>query len=158
MLISQIYHNNPATINESASIKEAVDFLVHHKYNALIVTGENGEVSGVLSLQDIAGAVVPDGFEANVNMANAMYKHGFFDEMCQKIVNNTVKEVMRKDYISVTLEDNILAITADFLKNDLYIVPVIEEEKLIGIVTRSEIKKALAMGMGIINSVEVEQE
>jgi predicted transcriptional regulator len=158
MLISQIYHTNPATINQSASMKEAVDFLVHHKYNALIVTGENGEVTGVLSLQDIAGAVVPNEFENNVNMANAMYKHGFFDEMCQMIVNKKVEDIMRKDFISVTLEDNILAITADFLKNDLYIVPVIEDGKLIGIVTRSEIKTALAMGMGLINSPDVEQE
>ena len=42
-----------------------------------------------------------------------------------------------------------MAVTADFLKNDLYIVPVVEKGELLGVVTRSEIKKALAYGMRI---------
>lgn len=63
---------------------------------------------------------------------------------------------MRRDFIQVSLEDNIMSITADFLKNDLYIVPVVEKGELIGIVTRSEIKKALAAAMEIITHKEKE--
>jgi predicted transcriptional regulator len=54
---------------------------------------------------------------------------------------------MRKEFVSVSLHDNIMAVTADFLKNDLYIVPVIDKGAIIGVVTRSEIKKALIYGM-----------
>jgi predicted transcriptional regulator len=56
---------------------------------------------------------------------------------------------MRKNFESVSLEDHILSVTAEFLRGDLYIVPVIENKELIGVVTRSEIKRALAIGMNI---------
>lgn len=49
--------------------------------------------------------------------------------------------------MTVSLHDNIMAITADFLKNDLYLVPVLENGQLVGVVTRTEIKKALLYGM-----------
>jgi len=104
-------------------------------------------VVGVLSLQDIAAATVPTQFKNNINMVAAMYKKGFFTEMCQQIKHKTAKALMRKNFVSVGLDDNIMAITADFLYNDLYVVPVIENKKLIGVVTRSEIKKALRYGM-----------
>jgi len=80
-------------------------------------------------------------------MAAAMYKQGFFTEMCQQLKDKPVTEVMRKEFISVDLDDNIMAVTADFLKNDLYLVPVLQKGKLLGVITRTEIKKALLYGM-----------
>jgi predicted transcriptional regulator len=80
-------------------------------------------------------------------MAAAMYKQGFFHEMCAEIKDQSVTKIMRKNFEWVSLEDHILSITAEFLRGDLYIVPVIENKELIGVVTRSEIKRALAYGM-----------
>jgi predicted transcriptional regulator len=55
---------------------------------------------------------------------------------------------MRKDFISVNLKANILTVLADFLQNDLYIIPVIEQDHLIGVLTRTEVRKAIASGIG----------
>lgn len=121
--------------------------LLKNKINALVVVNTKNKVVGVISLQDIAGATIPTQFKKNIRMAAAMYKIGFFTEMCQQLKNKTVSEIMRKEFVSVSLDDNIMAVTADFLKNDLYVVPVIEDGKLLGVVTRSEIKKAIHYGM-----------
>lgn len=147
MLIKDIYHKNPITIKTTATIEEVVDVFIKNKINGLIVTNEAGLVKGVVSLQDIAAATIPRQFRDNIRMAAAMYRKGFFTQMCQQLMDKSVSSVMRKEFVSVGLEDNIMAVTADFLKNDLYLVPVIEDKKLIGIVTRSEIKKAIAYGM-----------
>lgn len=120
--------------------------LIKDEINGLIVV-QDDTVKGVISLQDIAAATVPAQFRDNIHMAAAMYRRGFFSENAQAIKNKPVTEIMRKNFVAVSLHDNIMAITADFLKNDLYIVPVIEQGKLIGIITRTEIKKALAYGM-----------
>jgi DeoR family transcriptional regulator, catabolite repression regulator len=149
MLISDVYHKEPSTIHQDKTVAEAVIMLLKEKFNGLVVVDNDKNVTGILSLQDIAGAVVPQEFEDNVNMASAMYKQGFFEQMCKEVQHKKISDIMRKDFIKVSLEDNILAVTADFLKNDLYIVPVFEHKKLIGIVTRSEIKQALAIGMEI---------
>lgn len=147
MLISEIYHKRPKTLPQDATIHEAVEELIKDEVNALIIVNDQQKPLGVLSLQDIAAATVPRQFRKNVGIAAAMYKRGFFTEMCQEIKDKPVTTVMRKEFIKVSLEDNIMAVTADFLKNDLYIVPVVEKGKLLGIVTRTEIKKALHYGM-----------
>ena len=147
MLISEIYHTHPKTLMVNASVLEAVEELIKDEVNGLVVINDKKKVMGLLSLQDIAAATVPRQFRKNVRMAAAMYKPGFFTEMCQQIKDDPVSTVMRKEFITVDLDDNIMAVTADFLKNDLYIVPVIEKGQLLGVVTRSEIKKALHYGM-----------
>jgi CBS domain-containing protein len=80
-------------------------------------------------------------------LVDAMYKESFFQETCLAIKNKKIKDVMRKNILTVTPTTHIMVIMADFLKNDCYIVPVVEEGKLIGIVTRTEIKRALIEAM-----------
>lgn len=146
MLINQLLHTNPVTIDVKTTIKEAVKLLITDHINALIVM-DNQKVVGILSLQDIASATIPTQFRQNPFIASAMYREGFFQEQCASIQDLTVAKIMRKKFVFVTKDDNIMAVIADFLKNDLYLVPVIENEKLVGVITRSEIKHALAFGM-----------
>lgn len=147
MLIADIYHKHPKTLSPHATVFEAVQELLKDEVNGFIIVNEKEKVVGVLSLQDIAGATVPRQFRKNTRMAAAMYRRGFFTDVCQQLKDKHVSSIMRKDFIAVDLDDNIMAVTADFLKNDLYIVPVIKDGKLIGIITRTEIKKALLYGM-----------
>jgi predicted transcriptional regulator len=147
MLIADIYRPHPKTFGFTATVFAALQELDKDEVNALIILNDRKKVVGVLSLQDVAAATVPRQFKKNTFMAAAMYKRGFFTEMCQELKDLPVSAVMRKEFMTVSLHDNIMAITADFLKNDLYIVPVIEKGELVGVVTRSEIKKALLYGM-----------
>lgn len=149
MLIKEIYQKKVKTISADLRLDEVIAEMLHEHFNGFVVCDKKERVVGVLSLQDIAGAVVPDQFKSNINFASAMYKKGFFHEQCKAVKHMSVKDVMRKNFVSVDLETNIMSVLADFLLNDLYIVPVIRKEKLIGIVTRTEIKKALGCGMGI---------
>lgn len=154
MLIKEIYRQNPKTVLQTASVSEVVDLMSKDRINGLVVLDSSERVTGIISLQDIAAATVPSQFRKNIRMAAAMYRKGFFTEMCQHLKDVSVKKIMRTEFVSVSLDDNIMAVTADFLKNDLYIVPVVAGKKLLGVVTRSEIKKAIAYGMRAVRSTE----
>jgi predicted transcriptional regulator len=147
MLIEEVYRKEVVTVGEGATVKDAVELLVQKRFNGLIVTDGDGRVRGVLSVQDIAGAMVPKQFRENTALAGAMYHQGFFHEQVQKIAHFPVKRVMRRDFLTVTLQSNIMEVMADFLFKDLYIVPVVSGRQLVGMVTRSEIKKAIAAAM-----------
>ncbi|MFZ5376759.1 MAG: HPP family protein [Patescibacteria group bacterium] len=149
MLIHEVLHQKPVVVGPEMLVREAVLKLITDHINGLLVVNEKQEVLGVLALQDIAAATIPIQFRKNVYMAAAMYRRGFFSEQCQEIMDLPITQIMRKNFIAVSLQDNIMAVMADFLKNDLYIVPVIDKGKLVGVVTRSEIKHALAYGMGL---------
>lgn len=147
MLIEQIYNPHPRTIQGDKTIGEAIQSMFEQCCNGYIVVDKKDHVLGILSLQDIAGKLVPSEFRENTNMTEAMYRKGFFVELCQEIKNHPITEVMRKDFISVNLKANILTVLADFLQNDLYIIPVIEQDHLIGVLTRTEVRKAIASGI-----------
>lgn len=147
MLISEVYRRRPKTVSPEDSIVSVIRRMEKADVNGFVVVDDHKKVVGVISLQDIAGAIVPSEFKDNPGMAMAMYKEHFFHDLCHELEQVPVKKIMRKKFLSVNLETNILAVLADFLVGDLYIVPVIEAGKLIGIVTRSEIKDAIQSGM-----------
>ncbi len=149
MLITDIYNPNISPILDTISVKEALEILIDKHFNGVVVLDKNDKLVGIFSLQDLAAAIVPEDFTENAVLAEALYKPNFFHDCCQEIKNKKVSDIMRKDFIIATPQTPVMEIAADFLKNDLYIVPVCENGKVIGIVTRSEIKKALALGMGV---------
>lgn len=149
MLITDVYHHKPKVIVPTDTIRDALQKMLEEDVNGFVVV-DRQKVVGILSLQDIAAATVPEEFQHNIGIARAMYVQGFFHETCQAIQDKPVSEIMRKKFVAVDLETNILSVMADFLENDLYIVPVIERKKLIGIITRTEVKKALAKGMNLL--------
>lgn len=142
MLIKDIYHKTPRTVPPDMPIVKALEVMKDLKTNGLLVTKDN-KLVGVLALQDIAGDTVPDEFKKNIAIAAAMPKMGFFKEMCDATKGKKVSDLMRKDYVAVKVDTHILAVMADFLEHDLYIVPVLKGDKLMGEVTRSDIRKAL---------------
>ncbi|MEW9697845.1 CBS domain-containing protein [Paenibacillus sp. SI8] len=51
------------------------------------------------------------------------------------MAGKTVKEIMAKDCVTVTLQDNVYEIALKMKKHDIGFVPVVEGKKLIGVVT-----------------------
>ena len=147
MLIEKLYHERPRTVSPDETIIKVVRRMLRDDVNGYVVVDASKKVVGVVSLQDIAGAIVPQEFKDNPRIALAMYKKSFFHDLCHGLEQQPVRSIMRKKFLTVDLETNILAILADFLVGDLYIVPVVEQGKLIGIVTRTEIKRAIMEGM-----------
>jgi CBS domain-containing protein len=47
----------------------------------------------------------------------------------------TVKEIMSKDCVTVSLQDNVFEIAVKMKENDIGFIPVVEGKKLIGVVT-----------------------
>lgn len=147
MFVKEIYRKHPFTIKDGASIEDAIKLLVELESNGLLVVDAEDHVIGIFSLQDVAAAVVPAEMVENTNLAGALYTEGFFHEQCKKMHGKNVNDIMRKSFLTVTPEDNVMKVAAEFLHNDLYIIPVVVEKKLVGVITRTELKKAFVEGL-----------
>ncbi len=134
---------------EDMSVKEVLELLIKKHFNGVVVFNKADTLVGVFCIQDVTAAIVPVEIQENAHLADAMYKEHFFQEMCAKIKNKKVKDVMRREFLTVELETSVMKVAAEFLTTNVYVFPVVENEKVIGIITRSEIKKALAHGMEI---------
>lgn len=146
LLVKDLYRADAVSIEASATIKEALHKMNTKGTNGLLILDKE-TVIGVLSLQDITGAIVPHEMRDNTSLAGAMYKAGYFEEGARKLSRKKVTELMRTDFLTVTRQASLMEIAADFLQNDLYIVPVVEDGKLVGVVTRTEIRHVFASAM-----------
>ncbi len=148
MNVEQIFRKKFYSIESSKTVKDAISLMEEKGISALPVLNNKGKVLGIVTLQDIAGAIVPDEFEKNPSMSLAMDKPDFFDEMCKKVGQQKVEKIMRKDFLKVKLDSPIMTVFADFLHNDLYHVPVTDEnDRLLGIIARNDVKKVLLSKM-----------
>jgi predicted transcriptional regulator len=152
MIVNDIYNVHVDPIHEDMTVREAVAILLKAHHNGVLVYDDKKELAGIFCIQDVVAAVVPEEMRENINLAEAMYKPGFFEERCAHIRNKRVKQLMRTEFFRITRETNIMALAAEFLNTDLFMFPVMEKEdskKVVGVITRSEVKKALALGMDI---------
>ncbi|HWZ65961.1 MAG TPA: CBS domain-containing protein [Patescibacteria group bacterium] len=150
MPVHDVYKKDAKTIHEGATAKEALSQMIKGDFNSFIVVDKEEMIVGVISVADIAAATVPIELQEHVNLAQSMVKPGFFEQGCQDAAIMLVKDIMRKEFIAVHPDADIMHIAAAFLHRDLQIIPIVDEaDHILGVVTRTEIKRALADGMGI---------
>ncbi|MBS1783136.1 MAG: CBS domain-containing protein [Bacteroidetes bacterium] len=128
--ISRIMTGNPYTIRESDSLADAVNIIRKHKIRHLPVVSGN-EIRGIISSSDINRLTFGRLFD---NQEGA-------DEAILQML--TVPQVMTKNVKHVSPEDTIKDVAEIFAEEDFHSLPVVENGKLMGIVTTTDVIKYL---------------
>ncbi|MGB9787310.1 MAG: CBS domain-containing protein [Dictyoglomus turgidum] len=102
------------TISPDISVKEAFKIMMKHGYGGLCVE-ENGKLVGIISRRDI---------EKAINL---------------KLTKKKVKSFMSKPVITVTPETPIWEIEKILVEKNIGRVPVVDRDKIVGIITRQDI-------------------
>lgn len=123
--IADCMRKKPLTIRRDANLVEAIETLVEHKLTGVTVIDDRGLPVGVLSELDCIEAVLA-----------SIYNDGD-PEL------SLVHEVMTADINSCGPEDNIVEVAQDMLKTRQRRRPVIQDGRLVGQVSSSNILWAL---------------
>ncbi len=116
------------TIRPQSSIEEAQKILLRYNHSGLFIVNENDQLIGVISRRDIDLAL----------------HHGF--------KNAPVKGYMTKNLITINLETTLKEIEFLIVKNDIGRLPVLENDQLLGIVTRTDILRQIHQNNLLINN------
>ncbi len=108
------------TIRPEQSIREAIASLVKHNIGALVVINEKDKPVGILSERDIVRAAAKD---------EALFSH-------------SVAELMTKNVISALPQDDVESVAHTMTEKRIRHVPVIDQGKLVGIVSIGDVVKA----------------
>jgi len=123
ILVKDYMDYNPHTINASSNVKEVVEQLLNqHILGAPVISSEQ-QLIGYISEQECIKEMLNDAF------------------YCEE--PTSVCNVMVKDVISVSPDTSIIEIAQTMLKRHPKNYPVVESGKLIGIINRAHILKAL---------------
>jgi CBS domain-containing protein len=109
------------TIPPQATVWDAIKLLNKHNIGGLVVTSQEGQVVGIITERDILR-------EAG--------------ERSERIKETLVGDVMTKDIIIGVPEDQLAYVMVVMTRNRIRHLPVIEEEKLAGIISIGDVVNA----------------
>lgn len=108
------------TLPPSTSIHDAAKFLAENRIGAIIITGANGAIEGIVSERDIVRSVAGAG---NVNLGKPV----------SDIMTRTVKTCSESDS-----EEDLMKLMTD---NRIRHLPVVDNGKLVGVVSIGDVVK-----------------
>ena len=123
--IRDCMRRNPLTIHHDANLVQAIEMIVEYKLTGLTVTDDNGKAVGILSELDCIKAVL-----------TALYNDGDPEY-------TLVKDAMSTDLATCPPGDGIVEVAQSMLDTRQRRRPVLEEGKLVGQVSSSNVLWAL---------------
>ncbi len=123
ILVKDYMDHNQQAVNMNINIHDLVGILLKAGVSGLPVVDNNNELVGFVSEQDCIKELLNDAF------------------YCGTPLN--VSEVMTRDLITVAPNTSIVEIAQLFLSKKLKLYPVVENGKLVGVIKRNQVLRAL---------------
>ncbi len=131
MIIERRMTKNPVTISPDANVVEASELMKKEKVHRLPVLDKDKKLVGVISEKDI--------LFASPSPASSLSIH----EMAYLLSKLTVRKLMTKDPVTITKDTTFEEAARLMVDQDLSCLPVVEGDKLVGIVSKSDMFKIL---------------
>lgn len=132
-------------IHQHAPIENAIDLILNgkvrktgHKTISLMVVNGYGQLTGVISMYDILYHLRPDFLNLSVD-ADTLLWTGQLKRFVEALKGKKVRQVMSKNVISAHIDDHIMVILDQMIKNKYRRLPVLEQNKPIGILYLSDV-------------------
>ncbi|MGC9058844.1 MAG: CBS domain-containing protein [Candidatus Aenigmatarchaeota archaeon] len=148
MFVKDIMSKNVITISPEENISKAIELMAKNNISGLVVV-ENEKVVGIISESDIL-EILKSPFPEIKNLTNVtlsifmLLKKGIESfNYAKKIAKLKVKDLMTKKVFYVGPNDTIEEAARIMSEKDIRRLPVIDEGKLVGIISRTDILRAL---------------
>jgi CBS-domain-containing membrane protein len=135
------------TIGPQASVTEAAGLLDQHRISGLPVVAEDGSLLGVITQSDLVQQARDLELPPAVNLFDVRFfleTPAHFLKRLEKMLGGTVKEVMTDKAITISPETPVSEVAALMARKKVHTLPVLEGGKLVGIVGKIDLIRALA--------------
>lgn len=138
---------NPVTISPDTTVTDAAHLMTEKRVGALPVVDGKGALVGLVSEGDLIMQDVRVHFPTYLSLLGGyIFAPGAadrFESALRKAVGATVRDVMTADPITVSPEALVTDVATLIIERDIARVPVVENDVLIGIVSKSDIVRSL---------------
>lgn len=142
-----IMTTNVVSLPATTSIADAVKSLLENGYNGMPVTNDEGRVTGVLTQADLVRTQKRLKVPSVFTTLDIFIPLGSTEEMekeLRRIAAVTVGEAMSTDVFTVTPDTSVEDIATAMVERGLYTLPVVEGDKLVGVVGKADILRVVA--------------
>ncbi len=131
-------------LDEDQPVGEAVRMVVDSGLPALPVVGGNGRFAGIFGEREFMGALFP-GYMKELKYAAFVPKS--LDDALEKrgsCRNEPVSEHMNTEHVDLSGDFSDAAVAETFLHHRVLVIPITEDGRVIGVITRSDFFRATA--------------
>jgi len=142
MKVKEVMTTVLITANKEAPYKEVAEKMIARDVSGILIVDDQGLLVGLVSEKDLFRILYP--YYQSFYERPEEYKN--FEEREEKIkeaFTHPVEKFMAKNLITVSPETPIMEAGATMLAKKIHRLPVVENGKLIGIVTRKDIYHAI---------------
>lgn len=150
MTVKQYMRTHIVTIPETTTFREALAMMVQAKTNGIVVTNAENEVVGVIDSFHMMNALMPQYLISNPSLATFVNDESFAMTV-KEAADAPISEMITSVEGCVIDEDAPLVRAAAMAsKKHVRYVPVINKQReVVGLLSRSEIKHAMADILGV---------
>lgn len=147
--VSEYMHKEVVTINEKATVKDALALMIHRGTNGLVVVDESQGVKGILSSRDLIDHVIPDYLEDDKHLAS-FEAANVLEERAKKVANDPIAGLIKREVKTIHPDRSLMEAAALLAEFKIRQLPVVDADgKLVGYLNRTDIKKALGEILGV---------
>lgn len=149
--VSEVMTRDVPTVSESATLEQIFELLVGSSHKRVVVIDDHSHVTGIIADSDLISRVTreswPSVLEVLVSKVPIEKIGGVARRHLQKLRARTANELMTRDVITVQQEMPVASALALSATRRVKRLPVVNlEGKLVGIVGRTEMMRALLTG------------
>ena len=122
-VVKEVMSKKFILVDENITLGQAIDLIVKENEREIMVDDGNGGIKGIISLTDICN----------------------LSTKCKDYKNELVKNIMTKDLIFIDMDAKLDECRNIMMKNNIGVLPVLEKNKLIGVINQRHIRDFLYM-------------
>jgi CBS-domain-containing membrane protein len=137
------------TVKEDMTVKEVAKFLVAHRISGAPVADENNKLKGIVTEADLIVRNKKIHIPTVVQLLEGVIyleSPKKFEEEMGRILGQKVSEVMTKEVVTIKPDTYIEDIATIMSTEKKYLLPVMEKDKIMGIVGKADVVRAIAKG------------
>jgi len=146
----EIMSPDPMTVGPETPVKEIAQIMLDNRIRCLPVVDEEGKVLGVVDEEDLVHQDAKIQFPSFIHFLDSYImlpsSLNRFKKELRQAVGSVAHEVMEEEYRAVDPIDSVEAVATLMVDKDLEYVLVVEDGRLQGLITRSDILKTLIGG------------
>lgn len=135
------------TVSKDAEVKEIAKLFSDKRIGGAPVVDDRGKVIGMVTDGDLIMQDVKIHFPTYINLLDGFIILGStkrFEEQLRKAVGAKVEDVMTEEVVSVDEDASIEDVATLMMERNVSRMPVIKEGKLVGLITRGDIVRAIS--------------
>lgn len=138
MLVRQAMLPNPLVVKPETSVYDFCKTVLNSNQTTATVVDDGGQICGIVSVHDVFDKIVPPYIDTDSKLAEVIHEE-YFEEKFAEFERMNVADIMVTKVETLHPDDSVIAAVAMLFHHKHKSIPVIENGKFVGTVTRRSV-------------------